>query len=69
MSLVVEVENLSYTYEDGTQALTGVSFTLNEGATAALLGADGCRKDDIRTSFKRDFARIGIGNYRRAAGD
>ena len=30
MSLIVEVRNLCYTYEDGTQALKGVDFDLEE---------------------------------------
>ena len=34
----------SYTYEDGTQALNGVDFDLEDGATVALLGANGSGK-------------------------
>ena len=44
MSLIVEVKNLSYTYDDGTQALNGVDFDLEEGANVALLGANGSGK-------------------------
>jgi cobalt/nickel transport system ATP-binding protein len=44
MSLIVEVRNLSYTYDDGTQALCGVDFELEESATVALLGANGSGK-------------------------
>jgi cobalt/nickel transport system ATP-binding protein len=44
MSLIVEVKNLCYTYEDGTQALKGVDFDLEDGATIALLGANGSGK-------------------------
>ena len=44
MSLIVEVKNLSYTYEDGTQALHGVDFELEDRATVALLGANGSGK-------------------------
>lgn len=44
MSLIVEVKNLSYTYEDGTQALNGVDFDLEDSVTIALLGANGSGK-------------------------
>src|SRR5580704_8579237 len=44
MSLIVEVRNLCYTYEDGTQALKGVDFDLEDGAVVALLGANGSGK-------------------------
>jgi len=44
MSLIVEVRNLHYTYEDGTPALKGIDFDLEDGATIALLGANGSGK-------------------------
>jgi energy-coupling factor transporter ATP-binding protein EcfA2 len=44
MSLIVEVKSLCYTYEDGTQALKGVDFELEDGTTVALLGANGSGK-------------------------
>jgi energy-coupling factor transporter ATP-binding protein EcfA2 len=44
MSLIVEVCNLHYTYEDGTPALKGIDFCLEDGLTIALLGANGSGK-------------------------
>jgi energy-coupling factor transporter ATP-binding protein EcfA2 len=40
----VEVRNLHYTYEDGTEALKGIDFNLEDGARIALLGANGSGK-------------------------
>jgi energy-coupling factor transporter ATP-binding protein EcfA2 len=44
MSLIVEVRDLFFTYEDGTQALKGIDFDLEDGATVALFGANGSGK-------------------------
>lgn len=44
MTPVIEVRGLSFQYEDGTQALANVNFTLNAGETVALLGANGSGK-------------------------
>src|ERR1700689_4292988 len=44
MSSIVEVRNLHYTYEDGTRALQGVDFDLEDGVSIALLGANGSGK-------------------------
>jgi cobalt/nickel transport system ATP-binding protein len=41
---IVEVRNLSYSYEDGTQALKDVDFDLEAGARVALMGANGSGK-------------------------
>src|SRR5689334_14576785 len=44
MSRIVEVRDLRYRYEDGTVALNGVDFDLDDGAAVALLGANGSGK-------------------------
>lgn len=41
------VENISFSHEDGTPALTDVSFDLAPGTTAALVGATGCGKSTL----------------------
>jgi cobalt/nickel transport system ATP-binding protein len=46
-NLVVEVENLSYTFPDGTVALTDISFTVLEKEKVVIIGPNGAGKSTL----------------------
>ena len=52
-SPVVSVENVTFTYADGSDALKGVSFTAPAGRTVALVGESGAGKSTILNLMPR----------------
>lgn len=44
---ILEIENLSYSYPDGTRALGNISFSMDEGQRVAVLGANGAGKSTL----------------------
>lgn len=44
---MIRTENLSYTYEDGTAALTDINFDSSKGEIVAVIGANGCGKSSF----------------------
>ncbi|BAF59835.1 MAG: ATP-binding cassette domain-containing protein [Pelotomaculum sp.] len=47
MANIIEVEDLFFTYRDGTQALKGISLSIPEGSRTALLGPNGAGKSTL----------------------
>ncbi len=43
----IDVQDLSYTYPDGTKALRNISFSLERGSRTAVLGANGTGKSTL----------------------
>jgi cobalt/nickel transport system ATP-binding protein len=46
-SCAVELENLRFTYPDGTEVLKGISFTVAEGESVAIIGPNGAGKSTL----------------------
>ena len=47
MTEIIKIENLSFSYPDGQQALTEVSLTVYRGETIALIGPNGAGKSTL----------------------
>ncbi|MEE8598447.1 MAG: ATP-binding cassette domain-containing protein [Dehalococcoidales bacterium] len=47
MEEIVRVDNLSFCYPDGQQALTDISLTIHQGGTVALVGPNGAGKSTL----------------------
>ena len=44
---IISVTDLSYSYEDGTQALRGVNFSIKQGECVGLIGQNGAGKSTV----------------------
>ncbi len=47
MKNAIEIDDLSYTYPDGTKALDGVFLNISEGKSVALIGPNGAGKSTL----------------------
>lgn len=47
MERIIEVNNLSYTYDDGTEALEDVSFSVQPNSRVAVMGPNGAGKSTL----------------------
>ena len=50
---MIELKNVRKVYDDGTEAVSNVSFEIKKGETATLVGPSGCGKTTVLTMLNR----------------
>ena len=67
MSNIISVENLVEIYADGTKALDGISFNVEEGEFFGFLGPNGAGKSTtikiLTTLLRKTSGRVSVAGY------
>ena len=48
---IIQTENMSYTYPDGTSAIKDINIEINEGERVAIVGSNGAGKSTLFAHF------------------
>ena len=63
---IIQTENMSFTYPDGTSALNNINLEILEGEKAAIIGSNGAGKSTLFSHFNGILGLLlGYSNYRR----